>query len=358
MVDGKVILDALLGAASVGGKQQSGATGGGLGDILGQVLGGETSQPQAGQQAGGSGIGDLLGQVLGGGASQPRAGQQSGGGIGDLLGQVLGGGASQPRAGQQSGGGIGDLLGQVLGGGASQPQAGQQSGGGIGDLLGQVLGGGASQQQAGGGLIGAIKDAVTNNPGLTQAALAGVAGLVLSGGSRGLASGAAKLGGIALIGGLAYKALKSFQNAAPAQASAANVALPSPENYTPVAASNDGALKLVRAMIAAAMADGVLDAEEQKKILGQMSQGALTKDQQVWLQGELARPASAKQVAQGVDSVQEAVEVYAAARIVIEPDSEPNRKFLDTLAKAMTLPEQLANEIDMAVDGVKVDNAG
>jgi uncharacterized protein YidB (DUF937 family) len=59
--------------------------------------------------AGGGGLGDILGQVLGGGA-QPRGG----GGLEDILGQVLGGGA-QPRGGGGGGGmgGLGGLLEQM-----------------------------------------------------------------------------------------------------------------------------------------------------------------------------------------------------------------------------------------------------
>lgn len=309
MVDGKAILDALLGAASVDGKQENQA-GGGIADVLGQLMGGSNN------------------------AASNRTGGESGG-LGSILGQMFGGsGSPQTQADTQTGGGLGDLLGQVLGG-----TAGSGTGGGGG----------------GGGLVDAIKNAVANNPGLTQAALAGVAGLVIGSGSRGLASGAAKLGGIALIGGLAYKALKNYQNKAPDSAFANEVALPKPADYKPVAASNDGALKLVRVMIGAAMADGTIDAEEQRKILGKISENGLREDQKAWLNKELSRPATAKQAADGITTAQEAVETYAAARVVIDPDSPPNKAFLDTLADELALPPQLVAEIDRAVDGVKVE---
>lgn len=116
------------------------------------VAGGSASQS-------GGGMGDLLGNVLGG----KQTNTQSGGGLGDLLGQ-LGGGASQT-----SGGGIGDLLGQ-LGGGRNQGGATGLEGimdgllkgnagakGGIGDLLGQLGGGTAA-----GGLGGLLSDALSN----------------------------------------------------------------------------------------------------------------------------------------------------------------------------------------------------
>lgn len=89
-----------------------------LGWLANKFLGGSSSSAPAQQDSGG-GLGDIVGDLLGGGAS-------SGGGIGDLLG----GSAS-------SGGGIGDLLGGLLGDGSSSA-----AGGGIGDLLGGLLGGG------------------------------------------------------------------------------------------------------------------------------------------------------------------------------------------------------------------------
>jgi uncharacterized protein YidB (DUF937 family) len=63
------------------------------------------SAPQAGPRPGGGGLGDILGQVLGGG------GQRSGDGLGDVLGGMLGGGAAGGGGG--AGGGLGGLLEQM-----------------------------------------------------------------------------------------------------------------------------------------------------------------------------------------------------------------------------------------------------
>jgi len=79
-------------------------------------------------------IGSLTKKMTGG-ASAP-APRRGGGGLGDILGQVLGGGRS-------GGGGLGDILGQVLGGGRRRQQP--RSGGGLEDILGEMLGGGRSQ---------------------------------------------------------------------------------------------------------------------------------------------------------------------------------------------------------------------
>ncbi|MEM9471191.1 MAG: DUF937 domain-containing protein [Pseudomonadota bacterium] len=84
-----------------------------------------------------------------GGAPAPAPRGGSGGGLGDIIGDILGGGRKpQPRGGQ--GGGLEDILGDILGGGsgrqrspAPQPQQRAPSpGGGLDDLLRDILGGG------------------------------------------------------------------------------------------------------------------------------------------------------------------------------------------------------------------------
>ena len=121
-----------------GGSKSSG---GGIGDLLGGMMGGGSTQSQSG-----GGLGGMLGDALKGGSS-------SGGGIGDLLGGALGGGSTQ-----SSSGGIGDLMGGLLGGGAN-------SGTGMGDILGQLGGAGAA-----GGLGGLLTDALCNGGQVTQTA--------------------------------------------------------------------------------------------------------------------------------------------------------------------------------------------
>ena len=91
---------------------------GGLGEMLGGLAGGGTTQ-----QAGGmGGLGDILGG-LGGGAAPS-------GGLGSMLGQLAGGGSS-------AGGGLENMLGQLTGGGGAAAAGGL---GGLGALLGGLAG--------------------------------------------------------------------------------------------------------------------------------------------------------------------------------------------------------------------------
>jgi hypothetical protein len=131
------------GMGGTGGVARQAPAGGGMNSVLMALLpvvlsmlasrGGGAGQPAPG--AGGGGLDDVLGQVLGGGAQ--RGG---GGGMGDILGQVLGGGAQ--RGG---GGGMGDILWQVLGGGAG---GGSGGAGGLGGLLEQMQRAGYGEQAA------------------------------------------------------------------------------------------------------------------------------------------------------------------------------------------------------------------
>ena len=308
MVDGKGLLDALIGAVSTNGGQSNL---GGLGNVVGQMLGGGQGQPGA-------------------------AGGQSGlGGLGGLVGQMLGGGQSQPgsaNAGQSGLGGLGDLVGQMLGGGQS-PQAGGQA--------------------ASGGLLDIVKGVVAKNPGLAQAVAMGAAGMLLSGKARGVASSAASLGGIALIGTLAYRALQRFQQGGTAGASAlANLA--GPETYTPTAVTNDGAILMVRTMVAAAMADGSLDAQEKQRIAAVIEKAGADPKTAAWLQQELHSPASAKELADSVETFEQAAEVYVAARVAIDPDTAAEKKFLKDLAGSLGLDDELVAELNQSVDHVKV----
>lgn len=84
-------------------KQQNNVGAGGLGDLLGGILGNASNQAQdqsasplndilgsvlgGGGQSSGNPLNDILGSVLGGGQQQ----KQQSGGIGDLLGNLLGG---------------------------------------------------------------------------------------------------------------------------------------------------------------------------------------------------------------------------------------------------------------------------
>lgn len=389
MFDAKSILESLVrGAAQPGPGAAQG--GGGLGDILGQVLGGGRGQ----QGGGGGGLGDLLGKLGGGGNAQAgQGGGQGGGGIADILGELqkhLGqAGQSAGQAGRSAidgargqsggtagGGGIGDILGQLkdkLGqaGGAVSGGGAAGAGGGLADILGQVLGqatqgvregatrvgeatgakdaiGRATGGQSVDDLLAQLKDYVQKNPLAAGTAAGGVGGLVLGTRSgRSIAGSAARIGALALIGGLAYKAFQNYQSGKPLITGAtAPEAAPSGSGFETAAITNETAALYIRAMIAAAAADGRIDADEQARVIGGLKQAGVDAEAEAFLANELNSPATIQQLASAVRSPEEAVQVYTAARIAVDPDERAEQVFLAQLAGALRIDPKLAAHID------------
>lgn len=119
--------------------------------------GGRAQAPAPTPQQQGGGLGDILGDLLGGGGGRGQQGGASGGGLGDILGDLLGGGAAQPqqraetsRTGAPSSGGTGGFnapqgsdgglrMDPGTSGSAPQQQGQSPLGGGAGDLLGGLL---------------------------------------------------------------------------------------------------------------------------------------------------------------------------------------------------------------------------
>jgi hypothetical protein len=108
--------------------------------VMGQVA---KKMGGGGAASGGGGLGDILGDILGGGQSRQQQPQSGDGGLGDILGDILGGGQQRQQP-QSEGGGLGDILKDVLGGGQQQ-QAPSSQGGSLEDMLKEILGGGGQQ---------------------------------------------------------------------------------------------------------------------------------------------------------------------------------------------------------------------
>jgi uncharacterized membrane protein YebE (DUF533 family) len=385
MFDAKSILESIVKGAAPQAQGQQG--GGGLGDILGQILGGGgQGGAQQGQGGGLGGLGDILGEIgkmtnpkgvaTGNHAAPAQAPQGGGGGLGDILGQLqrqLGQGGSGGHKADasdtgQGGGGLGDILGQL------QRQLGQSGGGGtggIGDILGQILGQATAGAKEGATRIGeatGAKDAlgkvtggqstedlleklrglVRDNPMAATGAAAGAGGVILgTRAGRAVASSAVKIGALALIGGLAYKAFQNYQAGKPLVSGATEAeAAPQGSGFEPAAVTNESAALYIRAMIAAAAADGRIDNAEQAKITGALKQAGADAEAEEFIANELNNPATVEDLASAVTTPEEAVQLYTAARIAIEPDSGAEKQFLGGLAAALGIDNKLAAHID------------
>jgi uncharacterized membrane protein YebE (DUF533 family) len=205
-------------------------------------------------------------------------------------------------------------------------------------LLDQLVGSGAAGGLAG-GLVG----------GAFASLLAGKKG-------RKLAGSAVKLGGLALVGGLAYKAWQNYQQGAGQSSLQSSGAVPLPPSGSPFLPREDDrvgtdalSLLLARAIIAAAKADGQIDTQESQAILNQINSLDLPAEDKAFLFEEYGRPLDIAALARDVDSPEHAAEVYTASVLMVEPPSPPERIFLDTLARALGLEPGLVQQIQSTV---------
>lgn len=364
MFDAKSLLEMMVRGAAPNSPQAQPGRGGGLEDLLGQLLGGARQQDEQarGRTDNPGGIGaleDLMRQFSGGAAparaaateapSGPAAGQ-GGGFLEDLvrnLTQSQGGGAG----GQAGGGGLVDILGQILGQATSGVKEGAQrfddatgASGQLRDILTRTTG--KSPEE----LMNAAKELVEKNQFGSGAAAGGLGAVVLGTQTgRALAGSAIKLGALALIGGLAYKAVQNYQAGRPVLGGGAPQGLveaPAGSGFEARAVTQDAALLYIRAMIAAAAADGRIDEREMSKIVGGLKQMGIDREAEEFLANELNNPATTDQLAAGVHGDAEAVQVFTAARIAIDLDSDEEHDFLVRLADDLGIDPKLAAHID------------
>jgi len=197
--------------------------------------------------------------------------------------------------------------------------------------------------------IDKIVTALKTDPNMQRTAGAGVAGLaagVLLGG--GGVKKIAKYGALAAIGGLAYTAWQnSRQNSA-----ASDVETPPEGPFMPArddeAAQDALGKALVRAMIAAAKADGRIDADERERIFQRLEDMNLSAHEKAFVFDELSTPLDIEAVVRGADTPEHAAEIYAASLVAIEADTATERAYLGTLAGRLSLPDALVAEIHKA----------
>jgi uncharacterized membrane protein YebE (DUF533 family) len=387
MFDARSLLEHMMRGAAAGAPGPATAGAGGLGDLLGQLAGAVAGAGGGRPDAPAGGLADLLRMLLPDDAPGQRAESSASdadlGGIGDIVRNLGAGGAPvravEPEeastAAQDS---LGDILGRLqeqMGGERSAGRAGE--GGALGpivDMLGQVLGQATEGVREGTGridgvtgasdrireaigaatgrspdeLLARLKDFINQNPLATGAAAGGLGALVLGTRTgRSIAGSALQIGGLALIGGLAYKALQNYQAGRPPVTGPQRLAVaPAGSGFDADAVSNESAIRYIRAMIAAAAADGRIDRSEQQRVLASLQQAGLGREAEAFLAGELNNPATPEEIAAGVESEADAIQLFTAARLAIDLDAEEEHDFLVGLAGALGLDAGLVAHID------------
>jgi uncharacterized membrane protein YebE (DUF533 family) len=213
-------------------------------------------------------------------------------------------------------------------------------------FLGSRVPGTDSTVAEGAGRLGDLVKANPTASGVIAAALLGTKS------GRNLSGSALKAGGLAAIAGLGYTAYKSWQAGDPGDE------LQIPPTGSGFSADDPGnndefILALVRAMIAAARADGHIDDQEKQRIFQRLQSAGVGSETEAFIEGELAHPTDLDGIVASAQSESQKVELYTASRLTIDPDSRAERGYLDMLAGRLGLPDELIDQIDRTVSAAK-----
>lgn len=117
------------------------------------------------------------------------------------------------------------------------------------------------------------------------------------------------------------------------------------------------ALALIRAMIAAARADGHVDDAEREQISGKLAVSGIDRDAADFINRELASPVDLDTIITAAKTDAQKVELYTASRLTISPNTRAERGYLDLLAGRLGLPDALLDHIEATVEGAMDENA-
>lgn len=246
---------------------------------------------------------------------------------------------------------FGDLMGsfgQMMGG--QEPTAGNENVD-FSSMFGSVLGdsdesdgtpqsGGLQAGDSGG--FGGLLGEVVNNFGSNKAALSGfgaLGGALLGGGGKAV-RGAVGGGALAVLASLAISALKkSGQRPSQSPATFYNASIPAQQQEQECEAEI-----LVKAMISAAKADGVIDQDELQRIISKLDEDSLTEEEKNLFIKEIQAPLNINKVVASAGGRPElAAEIYAASLLAIEVDTLEEQQYM----------EQLAQKLELAPEAVK-----
>jgi len=219
-------------------------------------------------------------------------------------------------------------------------------------ILQQVLGDGGNSEVQEGQKRGISTDT------LKGAALGGLAGLLLgSKQGRKLGGSALQMGGLAVLGGLAYKAWQNWEQQKVGKFPASSQAgrhrtngaegttfLPSQEDER-----NELSIILLSAMISAAKSDGHIDAAEQERIFAKIDEGDLSANEKGFLMDQIRKPLDIDAIAAKATTPELAAEIYAASLLAIDPDDPRETAYLNTLASRLRLDNRLRDSLETEI---------
>lgn len=234
-------------------------------------------------------------------------------------------------------------------------------------------------------LVSGLSQSGALNGFLGGVAGGGLTSMVASKKGRKIGKKALKYGALAAVGGLAWKAYKQYSanqsqsmpGATPAHATPIQAAQPrqlAQDTYTPdprrtIAtaqpgyevmpsslsednfeaviddSNSSGQLLLMRAMIAAAYADGHIDENERQTIFNQVENLDLSLQEKATLFDELRQPLTLSQLVEQVPNAQTGIEVYAASASAIDLAQPASTQYLQALSNQLCIPHELVSHI-------------
>jgi uncharacterized membrane protein YebE (DUF533 family) len=220
------------------------------------------------------------------------------------------------------------------------------------DML-QNKAGGSQNKSSGGGLGGLLGG--NGGSGGLGGLLSGAGGGALAAGAMGLLLGSKKArnvggkvaiyGGLAALGVIAYKAYGNWQ----AQQGTVSKTEPQTLDRLPPAQVELHSQAILKALVAAAKADGHVDERERALIEGEFSKLDNDQELQQWLHAELSKPLDPTEVARAASTPEMAAEMYIASVMLVDEESFMEKSYLDELARQLKLEPALKAELEKQV---------
>lgn len=162
---------------------------------------------------------------------------------------------------------------------------------------------------------------------------------------RSLGGKALKIGTVAALGSLAWKAYNEWQAKQAGQAGSAP-ATPARFEQLPAPQLEQHSTAMLMAMIAAAKADGHMDERERGLVEAEMHRLDADPAVRSWVDAELRRPVEPAEVAARATSPEMAAEIYLASVLVADQTTTMERAYLDELARQLKLAPELKADLE------------
>jgi uncharacterized membrane protein YebE (DUF533 family) len=167
-----------------------------------------------------------------------------------------------------------------------------------------------------------------------------------------------KVGGVAALGAMAYRAYTQWQEqqarsgasqntnpAGDALWQGARSQAPRTVDLLPAPGVEQHSRALLVAMIGAARSDGHLDERERGLLEAELVRTEADPAQRLWVEEAVHRPLDPAEIARAATTPELAAEMYLASLLVADETSFMERAYLDELARQLRLPEGLRSEL-------------